>query len=327
MVLKMKQQIISIIFICVLFGTFLFMLNPVSAETYHVYPGDDIVTVIGNALEGDTVYVHAGDYILPSAIVINDNGISIIGDSPHTTIIDANGQNDGIFSNYGDITIKNLTVKNTGVIDFIDGDGIDIDGNYTTIENCIAHDNHREAFEVNRYCTLKNCLSYNNGYGFLDFGYCTYINCTAANNLSEGFYDTSGNTKVINCIAVGNGANGFDIDTDNGNPNEILYSNAWSNFLGDYDEQGPGTGSISEDPKIVSGMLGDYYLGFASPSIDSGLGTSFELGLYNGFTTRTDGVWDKGTVDMGFHYASNRGPPAVLPIEKILKIVKENQED
>jgi len=164
-------------------------------------------------------------------------------------------------------------------------------------------------------CTLKNCLSYNNGgYGFRNSSFATYINCTAAYNDEDGFRDSEGGTKVINCIAAYNREDGFDIDEEN-NPSEIIYSCAWKNNHDDYDETPAGTGSISVDPKFVNG-IDTFYLSPGSPCVDKGSTSSAALGLYQGFTTRTDGIWDKGTVDIGFHYSSNRGPPSSLPIAK-----------
>ncbi|MHC4501520.1 MAG: InlB B-repeat-containing protein [Planctomycetota bacterium] len=62
--------------------------------------------------------------------------------------------------------------------------------------------------------------------------------------------------------------------------------------------------NISEDPYFVSG----YYLShldagqdFDSPCIDIGSDLATVLGLHT-HTTRTDGVFDAGQVDMGYHY-------------------------
>ena len=69
----------------------------------------------------------------------------------------------------------------------------------------------------------------------------------------------------------------------------------------------PGAGNIADDPLFVTGPEDDYYLsqtaagqGANSPSVDAGSDTAATLGL-DDKTTRTDGVPDSGTVDMGFH--------------------------
>ncbi len=65
-----------------------------------------------------------------------------------------------------------------------------------------------------------------------------------------------------------------------------------------------GAGNIDVDPLFVNGFyLSEDDAGQASdsPCIDAGSDTAENLGL-SGRTTRTDGVPDSGTVDMGFHY-------------------------
>ena len=83
----------------------------------------------------------------------------------------------------------------------------------------------------------------------------------------------------------------------------VLYSNVQGgeNYI-------DGPGNINMDPMFVSGYLGDYYLSqisagqeIDSPCIDAGSDASVNLG-YNNKTTRTNGSFDTGIVDMGYHY-------------------------
>ncbi|NPV49770.1 MAG: hypothetical protein HPY60_01035 [Candidatus Methanofastidiosum sp.] len=308
---------ISIILALILLSSILVFMIPVSAATHHIYPDDDIVSIVGAAASGDTIYIHAGTYYVNSQINIPASYITIIGDSPFNTIIDATSSGGyGIYTDHEYVTIKNITLRNAPL------DGFVID-NYGTIENCIAYANEYSGFEANSNCTLKNCLSYNNGgNGFSDEDFSTYINCTSVNNGFFGFINEDGGAKVINCISVGNTLDGFYFD--NNYPSEILYSNSWGNIGDDYDDTTK-TASISSDPKFITGRLGDYYLGYSSPCVDSGSDQSITLDLYNGFTTRVDEKWDVGKVDMGFHYTSNRGPKGSIPIMKILEILKKNK--
>jgi hypothetical protein len=69
-----------------------------------------------------------------------------------------------------------------------------------------------------------------------------------------------------------------------------------------------GTGNIDQDPLFAGGSDGYYYLGQIaagqasdSPCLDAGSDTAANLGL-DALWTRTDGVADSGTVDMGYHY-------------------------
>jgi parallel beta-helix repeat protein len=72
----------------------------------------------------------------------------------------------------------------------------------------------------------------------------------------------------------------------------------------------PGTrGNLSANPLFVTGPDGVYYLsqvaagqGSTSPCVNAGSTTAAALGL-DLWTTRTDGVTDSGTVDLGYHYA------------------------
>jgi len=328
------NKVKSILIMSILFVSIFMILSPVSAATFNVYPGDDIETIIEAASTGDTIYVHAGTYLISDTITINADNISIIGDSPFNTIIDATSSGgDGFYSLKKYITMKNITVRNAPgygiLLDQQNVGGNWVGGEYATIENCITHSNgftsEANGILVADYAIVKNCLSYNNGCdGIGDNGHSTFINCTSVGNVWDGFYSDDGGTKVINCIAVGNQDNGFDITNDI--PSEVIYCNAWNNTEGNYDETPPGTGSISVDPKFVNG-INTFYLSPGSPCVDKGSTSSAALGLYEGFTTRTDGRWDTGTVDMGFHYASNRGPPSNLPIAKFLEILKGNQEE
>ncbi len=335
------NKIKSILIMIILVLSVLIVISPVSAATYNVYPGDDIKAIIEGANSGDTVYIHAGTYYPTGTIKVSGHP-SIIGDSPFNTIIDFNTLGQGINASSQDgVTIKNITVTNsTGV-----GIGVDEDcivencivhgctgpgffcDEECTFKNCIAYDIGTDGFQVDDDdCTFINCLAYFNGDdGFQDNDDCVYINCTAANNGDEGFYSMFGESKYENCISVGNTGYGFYTNGTEG-PLEIIYSNAWGNGQ-DYYAQGPDIGSISVDPKFVDG-IDTFYLSPGSPCVDKGSEQSSALGLYNGFTTRTDGIWDKGKVDMGFHYTSSRGPPTLgLPMDKILKILKGNKNN
>ena len=90
------NKIKSVIIMGILLVSIFIVLSPVSAATYNVYPGDDIVAIIGSATSGDTIYVHAGTYLV-NEITLNADNITIIGDNPYTTIIDVDsGSDEGI---------------------------------------------------------------------------------------------------------------------------------------------------------------------------------------------------------------------------------------
>ncbi|MHC4153548.1 MAG: right-handed parallel beta-helix repeat-containing protein, partial [Planctomycetota bacterium] len=73
-----------------------------------------------------------------------------------------------------------------------------------------------------------------------------------------------------------------------------------------------GPAAINIDPLFITGPLGDYYLSQTaagqpqnSPCLDFGSVNASYLGL-NAYTTRTDEMFDKGVVDLGYHYPLSR---------------------
>ncbi len=460
MVFFMKK-LTSILIVFIILGAFLFILNPVSAGTIHIYPGDDIVAKIGAAESGDTVYVHAGTYDIsayPNGIEINNPNVTIIGDDPLNTIIDCRGGSAicmGKLEWGTDPFLNNTTIKNLSFRNFLVY-GITLNGNNVTIENCnfnlmadiipisgdiccifgngdnwtiknisMSENNFFQGvliegilgggdnwlvdgfeFDKNEFktkstldCivaagdnwTVKNGTADNNTfenggtfyglslggtssliknisvsgnkmladtsfYGISLVGennlgeHSSIINCTVSNNTLGS--NTTGEELVCgicayvifisveNCIVTSNTASdpltpvyGIWMPKLEGY-NIIKYSNSWNNKnnwgqvlggLGPGAE--PGEGCISVDPIFTKGPLGEFYLSNSSPCVDSGSESSVALELYNGFTTRTDGRWDTGKVDMGYHYQSIKGPSSSLPIAKIMEIVKENQEN
>jgi len=89
----------------------------------------------------------------------------------------------------------------------------------------------------------------------------------------------------------------------------------------------PGEGCISTDSIFAKGPLEDFYLHKSSTCVNSGSDLAKNLELSTGFTTNIKGVFDSGTVDMGYNYPSNGGSETqYFPVDRILKILKENQE-
>jgi len=75
-------------------------------------------------------------------------------------------------------------------------------------------------------------------------------------------------------------------------------------------EEFDGEGNFVADPMFASGPLGDYYLSSVeagqeadSPCIDAG-STSASIAGVSNLTTRTDGAFDTGIVDIGYHYSA-----------------------
>jgi hypothetical protein len=161
----------------------------------------------------------------------------------------------------------------------------------------------------------------------------TIVNCTFAGNNSDyygGGVDSSPqcSTTVINSILWGNEARRGGDEMYNGDSTHTAVAHCdirggWNgskvlNRLGSSIINGGG--NINANPLFVNGPLGDYYLSQTaagqssdSPCVDAGsdLASVFGLDL---FTTRTDQIWDAGTVDMGYHYL----PPNTNPVACII---------
>ncbi|MHC4075479.1 MAG: right-handed parallel beta-helix repeat-containing protein [Planctomycetota bacterium] len=148
--------------------------------------------------------------------------------------------------------------------------------------------------------SLVNCLITDNdvfgsdvdGTGAYTTGNATIKNCTVANNTPKGIQRNGGTLTITDCIIWGNG-------------DDLYGCSATYSCIEDGDA---GVGNIAANPLFVTGPDGDYYLsqivaGQASdsPCVDAGSNTSVNLGM-NVYTTRTDGLIDLGTVDMGYHY-------------------------
>jgi len=100
------------------------------------------------------------------------------------------------------------------------------------------------------------------------------------------------NMAVVNCIIKFNDL--ADISASAGDAPTVSYS----------DVPWPGETNINENPGFVVGPRGDFYLGhwatgdpINSPCRDAGDPASEPFG-----STRTDGIYDSGVVDMGYHY-------------------------
>lgn len=143
----------------------------------------------------------------------------------------------------------------------------------------------------------------------------TVINCTFSGNTTGyrggGIYNEAVSSPTItNCIFWNN--------TDSSGSAEsaqihnygassvpvVTYSciQACSTYCAASDDH-----NIGDDPLFVSGSLGDYYLSQIasgqpsdSPCLDAGRGLARHM--YFSGTTRTDGIDDAGTADIGYHY-------------------------
>ncbi|MBN1591684.1 MAG: DUF1565 domain-containing protein [Candidatus Coatesbacteria bacterium] len=181
-----------------------------------------------------------------------------------------------IYCNHCSPTIMdNLIVGNRGGTGGHGGGVCCSDGSYPTIANNILIGN-----EASRAGGAIFCF----GNSEPDI----YNNTILDNSATFGggiHHENPGLLTVRDCILWGNGE-------------ELL------NCLGQYcciDEMALGEGNFYDDPMLVSGPAGEYFLAPASPCVDAGSRSALEAGLSD-TTTQMDGTPDTGAVDVGYHH-------------------------
>jgi hypothetical protein len=274
---------------------------------------------------------NAGVTIDHSMTLTSSNG-------PESTVLDCENTTRGIAVT-ASATVDGLTIKNGiangGSYPATCGGGISVEWSDVRITNCVITSCEANASGGGIHVSLGltgieviNCLivqnTAQNGGGLLsDNAVVTIVNSTIADNVvvqiagGVASYANSGGSStvtLVDCIVWGN-------DSINDTGEQVA---AWSLATGTmsldyccvdqtgnwkYEQNGTVTvtNSTGSDPQFTSGLYHDYCLsqtaagqGSDSPCLDAGSTTAAARGLDNK-STRTDGVDDAGTVDMGYH--------------------------
>ena len=89
------MRAIYIVCVIALLGAMM-MVTPASATTWHVYEGESIQAALDNASDGDTVFVHAGTYVLTEPqewqICVNTPNITLKGEGADKVTLDGSGK-------------------------------------------------------------------------------------------------------------------------------------------------------------------------------------------------------------------------------------------
>ncbi len=233
------------------------------------------LTLVGNSITGNVCdYDGGGVFCQEGSLIIDGNTISeniAIGDSGGAVCCD-----------HGSLTILNSTIEGNSAADVYDGGGIYCYRCAAIVFNCLIVGN-----EAGRYGGAICCDN-------------TIVeNCTIVRNVAKYGGGMFGDSIIRNCIF-------FDNTTTVTTGHDDLWGGSATYCC--IEKRASGEGNIHADPMFACGPLGDYYLysisagQFAnSPCIDAGSQSAEDAGLSDR-TTRTDGVTDTGTVDMGFHY-------------------------
>ncbi len=244
----------------------------------------------------------------------------------------ASGDGGGIVCfDQSDATIRNCIIKGNTAGD--DGGGIACYYSSTvTIMNCMITSNSAGSTTGNygggivstedSSVGLSNCAitgnSANEAAGMIctNGGDATIANCTFTNN-SAGvrggalyclwLHGSETIVTVTNSVLWGDSPQEIFIDSGT-----VTVTVTYSCVQDDDPDDAviyPGMGNLDDDPLFLSGPAHDYYLSqvasgqaIDSPCVDTGNDTAANLGL-DILTTRTDQVFDAGTVDIGYHAA------------------------
>ncbi len=178
---------------------------------------------------GDIVYVLNGTYF--ENIVI-DKSIILIGENKNNTIIDSRGTGNNIKINANNVTIKNFTIQNSGLIYPLSG--INLSSNYNVIENNVIRNNF---YGLTLYFSSENSInknliqnSYNCGIYLSSSKNNLIINNTIKNNFYNGvgLYYFSDNNVIKSNSFINNSYSGVNIRLSSNNSvmrNNFSYNN------------------------------------------------------------------------------------------------------
>jgi hypothetical protein len=250
------------------------------------------------------------------------------------------GRGFGFYSDEGNSSIvQGFTIKN-GDADY--GGGIDIYYASPTIKHCVFQNCFAdfdgggiacfEQFSSSVKANIDNCLFINNTTGAASGGgggincdgaspviyNCTFVNCSTAGDGGGIYIYYTANPTIWFCIFANCDKHAIHedhISSDSSTSRCSFYNNADGDYY-DFDTAhvytgaaqlnsfGGNVGNIDGDPLFRIGPFGSFYLSQTlagqlaqSNCINKGSGSRLTT-----FTTRTDGVADTDTVDLGYHY-------------------------
>ena len=197
---------------------------------------------IDNAKSGDTLYIYNGTYF--ENLVI-DKSIILIGENKNNTIIDGRVAGNTIKINANNVTIKNFTIRHSGLI--YPNSGINISSNSNIIENNLITDNF---YGITLYFSKNNKIRNNT---IQNDDHCgIYISNSKNNTITEniiqnnfyngvGLYYSSDNNIIRGNSFINNGFCGVNIRICSNN--KVINNNFSENNMGIYLPNSPNTAS------------------------------------------------------------------------------------
>ena len=259
------KKIILLVFVSILLSLAVVsgLPTPVVADPAEVVVPDDyekIQWAIGNASDGDTIFVRAGTYY--EHITINKS-ISLIGENRHNTIVDGGGTGTVIYVTANDTKISGFTIQNSG--DTSVDSGIYL--SYHTSGNNISHN-----IITRNYYGIQVFISSNN----------TFIGNNVTNNqIGTRLIQSHNNIFVSNNFT--NNEGGFYLD---GSSNNTLVGNIMLNNHQNFGVSGDSFFEFNhhiETSNTVNGKPIYYIIGAANAIYDAhtNAGTIYLINSYN----------------------------------------------
>jgi len=283
--------------------------------------------VLNLAYHGAGIYCDNSDVTIEGCNIVGNIASVLTINAPNDmNNIEILGHGGGIYCNSASARIADCNISANQAD--ASGGGICFSGVGTPVlTNCLLTENiagrDGGAVSVDWFCELavRNCTVLDN----------TVVGNGFDNSYGGGLYCCYGSTtSIVNSIFWGNDADngvqlgigtGFEFDPRPSTLN-VSYSDVHGMRFGVYVDQDCtlnwGAGNIGIDPEFITGPLGDYYLSRTdtgdpnqttdSPCVDAGSDYASRFGLLM-YTTRTDQIYDKGLVDMGYHYRLTKTAP------------------
>ena len=269
----------------------------------------DANIAFNQAYEGGGIYCTNHARVIVERCLINKNSASL---SEKTWRRNEGG---GIYSDHTELIIKDCIIsdnqaygtnKNTTGY----GGGIFIYSGSGSFMNCLFTGNlaWTDNADTKIGCGGGLYAQQNN----VDIKSCTFAHNTARPEGQGGGFYSTGSSTILNSIFWGNTGSASDSQIYNPSAN-VSYSDIQGGWSGE--------DNINANPCFASDPMREYCLSqtsagqiLQSPCVDKGSDTAENLGM-NFFTTCTNGAYDIGIVDMGYHYVDTANAPflGILP--------------
>ena len=251
--MKNTTSVIMITLLLTVMFAFTFCIQPARTEPRTItvpYDYDTIQEAVDAAGPGDTIFVKTGTY--PEHVVVNKNGLTLVGEDRETTIINGSGSGTVLYVGANNTVVKSFTIQNSG--GWLPDSGIFLDRalncsvwgntivcNYAGIRlykssicnvlgNVASNNSCGFWIEQSSKCSVLGNTAFDNDVGIrlYDSSNCTVFGNSAGNNSQYGIwlYDSSDNVVSGNNLA----SNKFGIELYSSSRNTISRNNFINNI-------------------------------------------------------------------------------------------------